>query len=146
MKFIKILFIVLIILLFAIVYTQNLDVFTHDFQLKLDLKTLLIGPYVTKNVVIILGAFLVGALVTIFFGALQSLSVSADSRDKSRRIKELDARNRQLSEENQKLQREKERATTVAAATATSGTTGAADKSPFSSPTVLDEGDKPHGS
>ncbi len=143
MKFIKILFIVLIILLFAIVYTQNLDVFTHDFQLKLDLKTHVIGPYITKNVVIILGAFFVGALVTIFFGALQSLSASADSRDKSRRIKELEARNRQLSEENQKLQREKERAT--AAATATSGTT-AADKSPFSSPTVIDEGNTPHGS
>jgi phosphoglycerol transferase MdoB-like AlkP superfamily enzyme len=144
MKFIKILFIVLIILLFAIVYTQNLDVFTYDFQLKLDLKTFIIGPYVTKNVVIILGAFLVGALVTIFFGALQSLSASADSRDKSRRVKELEARNKQLSEENQKLAREKERAT-VAAAPATSRTT-AADKSPFSSPTVIDEGNKPHGS
>lgn len=138
MKFIKILFIVLVILLFAIVYTQNLDVFTHDFQLKLDLKTLLIGPYVTKNVVIILGAFLVGALVTIFFGALQSLSTSADSRDKSRRIKELEARNRQLTEENQKLQREKERLASSAAAHG--------DESPFSSPTVIDDGRTTHGS
>ncbi|MCL4244708.1 MAG: bZIP transcription factor [Candidatus Dadabacteria bacterium] len=135
MKYIKILFIVLIILLFAIIYTQNLDVFTHDFQLQLDLKTHVIGPYVTKNVVIILAAFLVGALVTIFFGALQSLSSSADSRDKSRRIKELEARNRQLSDENQKLHREKERA----AATATSSTAAPADQSPFSSPTVVDE-------
>ena len=135
MKFIKILFIVLIILLFAIVYTQNLDVFTHDFQLKLDLKTHVIGPYVTKNVVIILGAFLVGALVTIFFGALQSISASADSRDKSRRVKELEARNRQLSDENQRLQREKER---IAAAPA--------DSSPFSSPTVVDDGSGTHGS
>lgn len=135
MKFIKILFIVLVILLFAIIYTQNLDVFTHDFQLQLDLKTHVIGPYVTKNVVIILAAFLVGALVTIFFGALQSLSSSADSRDKSRRIKELEARNRQLSDENQRLHREKERS----AATAAAPTSAPADPSPFSSPTVVDE-------
>ena len=135
MKFIKILFIVLVILLFAIIYTQNLDVFTHDFQLQLDLKTHVIGPYVTKNVVIILAAFLVGALVTIFFGALQSLSSSADSRDKSRRIKELEARNRQLSDENQRLHREKERS----AATASASTSAPADPSPFSSPTVVDE-------
>ena len=135
MKFIKILFIVLVILLFAIIYTQNLDVFTHDFQLQLDLKTHVIGPYVTKNVVIILAAFLVGALVTIFFGALQSLSSSADSRDKSRRIKELEAKNRQLSDENQKLRREKEKS----AATAAASTSAPADTSPFSSPTVVDE-------
>ena len=135
MKFIKILFIVLVILLFAIIYTQNLDVFTHDFQLQLDLKTKVIGPYVTKNVVIILAAFLVGALVTIFFGALQSLSSSADSRDKSRRIKELEARNRQLSDENQRLHREKERS----AVSASSSTSAPADPSPFSSPTVVDE-------
>ncbi|HML94882.1 MAG TPA: LapA family protein [Thermodesulfobacteriota bacterium] len=140
MKFIKILFIVLIILLFAIIYTQNLDVFTHDFQLQLDLKTHVIGPYVTKNVVIILAAFLVGALVTIFFGALQSLSSSADSRDKSRKIKELEARNRQLADENQRLQREKEKsAVTAASASSATAATDPADQSPFSSPTVVDE-------
>jgi type III secretory pathway component EscU len=142
MKFIKILFIVLVILFFAIIYTQNLDVFTHDFQLQLDLKTHVIGPYVTKNVVIILAAFLVGALVTIFFGALQSLSSSADSRDKSRRIKELEARNRQLSDENQRVQRERGKS----AATASAPTSAPVDQSPFSPATVVDEDNTTKGS
>lgn len=99
MRFIKIIFIVLIILLFAIIYTQNLDVFTHQFELKLDLKTYIIGPYITQNIVIILASFVVGAVIAIFFGALQSITASSDSRYKGRRIKELEAKVRELSAE-----------------------------------------------
>lgn len=101
MRFIKIIFIVLVILLFAIIYTQNLDVFTYEFTLKLDLKSYVIGPYTTKNVVIILAGFVVGALVAVIFGALQSLSSSSESRYKSRRINELEARVKELSAQKQ---------------------------------------------
>ncbi len=99
MRFIKIIFIVLVILLFAVIYTQNLDVFTYEFELKLDLKRYIVGPYLTKNIVIILTGFVVGALVAIIFGALQSISAGSESRYKSRRIKELEARVKEISEQ-----------------------------------------------
>lgn len=106
MRFIKIIFIVLVILLFAIIYTQNLDVFTHKFELKLDFKSYLVGPYITQNIVIILAAFVIGAFVAVIFGALQSIGGSAESRQKSRRIKELEARVQELSEEKRQAQQE----------------------------------------
>ncbi len=61
MRFIKILFIILIIIFFAILYTQNMAMFTQEFELGLNLKILNIGPYITMNVVIILAAFVFGA-------------------------------------------------------------------------------------
>ncbi len=102
MRFVKVLFIILIILFFAILYTQNIGVFTQEFELKLDLKSFIIGPYITMNVVIILAAFVFGAVVAIIFGAMQSISSGSDSKEKSRRIRELEARNRELVEEKQR--------------------------------------------
>lgn len=104
MRYIKVLFIILIILFFAILYTQNIDMFTHEFTLKLDLKKYVIGPYITKNVVIILTAFAAGAVIAVIFGALQSIGAGAESKEKSRRIRELEARNRELTEEIQREQ------------------------------------------
>lgn len=115
MRFIKIIFIVLVILLFAIIYTQNLDVFTHQFELKLDFKSYLVGPYLTQNIVIILAAFVIGAFVAVIFGALQSIGGSSESRQKSRRIKELEARVRELSADS----RQKEQQTSPFAPSAT---------------------------
>jgi predicted NodU family carbamoyl transferase len=132
MRFIKIIFIVLVILLFAVIYTQNLDVFTYEFTLKLDLKTYLIGPYKTKNVVIILAGFVVGALVAVIFGALSSLSSSSDSRYKSRRINELEARVKELSAE-------KKREEPVVASSSSSHAASASSSSPFDPPTQADE-------
>ena len=57
MRFIRLIILVLIIVFFAIIYTQNLEVFTHTFTLQLDLNQYLIGPYITKNIVLILSAF-----------------------------------------------------------------------------------------
>ncbi|HKQ32240.1 MAG TPA: hypothetical protein VJV40_03475 [Thermodesulfobacteriota bacterium] len=54
------------------------------------------------NVVIILTAFAAGAVVAVIFGALQSIGAGADSKEKSRRIRELEARNRELTEEIQR--------------------------------------------
>lgn len=101
MRFIRLILIVLIIVFFAIIYTQNLEVFTHSFQLQLDLNQYLIGPYITKNVVLILSAFVLGVIVALIFGALQSISAGSQSRQKSRRIKELEARLSGLSEGSQ---------------------------------------------
>ena len=76
--------------------------FTHEFTLKLDLKKYVIGPYITKNVVIILTAFAAGAVIAVIFGALQSIGSSSESKEKSRRIRELETRNRELIEEIQR--------------------------------------------
>ncbi len=91
MRFIRLIIIVLIIVFFAIIYTQNLEVFTHSFELQMDLNQYMIGPYITTNIVLILSAFVLGVLVAIIFGALSSITASSESRQKSRRIKELEA-------------------------------------------------------
>lgn len=101
MRFIRLILIVLIIVFFAIIYTQNLEVFTHSFQLQMDLNQYMIGPYITKNIVLILSAFVLGVVVALIFGALQSISASSDSRQKSRRIRELEAHVAELSQKNQ---------------------------------------------
>ncbi len=101
MRFIRLIIIVLIIVFFAIIYTQNLEVFTHQFQLQMDLNQYMIGPYITKNIVLILSAFVLGAVVALIFGALQSISAGSDSRQKSRRIRELEAHVAELSQKTQ---------------------------------------------
>lgn len=97
MRFIKLILIVLIIVFFAIIYTQNLEVFTHQFQLQMDLNQYMVGPYITKNIVLILSAFVLGVVVALIFGALQAISASSSSRQKSRRIKELEAKITELT-------------------------------------------------
>lgn len=101
MRFIRLIFIVLIIVFFAIIYTQNLEVFTHQFQLQMDLNQYMVGPYITKNIVLILSAFVLGVVVAIIFGALQAIAASSDSRQKSRRIRELEAHVAELSQKSQ---------------------------------------------
>ena len=128
MRYIKVLFIILIILFFAILYTQNLDMFTHEFELKLDLKRYVIGPYITKNVVIILATFAVGAVIAVIFGALQSIRASSDSKEKSRRIRELEAKNKELLDERQREEKLKRGGT-----------------SPFTPPTVIDDSSSAQG-
>ncbi|HSC35936.1 MAG TPA: hypothetical protein VLG45_11725 [Thermodesulfobacteriota bacterium] len=121
MRYIKVLFIILIILFFAILYTQNMQMFTQEVTLGLDLKFYKIGPYLTMNVVIILTAFAAGAVVAVIFGALQSISSSAESKEKSRRIRELEARNRELIEDRQREEKLKK-----------------PDPSPFTPPSAID--------
>ncbi len=122
MRFIRLILIVLIIVFFAIIYTQNLEVFTHSFQLQMDLNQYMVGPYITKNVVLILSAFVLGVVVALIFGALSSIASSSDSRQKSRRIKELEA---QLAESSQN---------THASAEAPAQESSGSDSSPFSPP------------
>lgn len=123
MRYIKVLFIILIILFFAILYTQNMEMFTHEITLGLNLKFYKIGPYITMNVVIILTAFAAGAVVAVIFGALQSIGAGAESKEKSRRIRELEMRNRELIEEIQREEKLKK---------------SDPSSSPFSPPSAID--------
>ena len=86
---------------FAIIYTQNLEVFTHTFQLQMDLNQYMVGPYLTKNIVLILSAFVLGVVVALIFGALQSISSGSEARQNRRRIKELEAQVAELSASSQ---------------------------------------------
>ena len=97
MRIIRLIIIVLIIVFFAIIYTQNLDVFTHKFELQMDLNQYMVGPYITQNIVLILSAFVLGVVVSIIFGALQSISSGSEARQNRRRIKELEAQVAELS-------------------------------------------------
>jgi len=125
MRFIRLIIIVLIIVFFAIIYTQNLEVFTHQFQLQMDLNQYMVGPYITKNIVLILSAFVLGVVVALIFGALQAISSSSNSRQKSRRIKELEAQVNQLSQNPQTL---------IEAPAPQSSSSSSSDSSPFSPP------------
>ena len=87
MRFIRIIIILLIIIAFAIIYTQNTSVFTQQFELKIDLNKYVIGPYITKNVVIILISFAVGAILALIMGAFQAASGKAALKS---RIRELE--------------------------------------------------------
>ena len=113
MRFLRIIFILIIIVLFAIIYTQNLDVFTHSFELKLDLNRYYLGPYITKNIVLILGAFVVGAIVALVFGALQSLSASSGAKRKIKdlqtQVKELQAHINELTSEDPGVAQEEQK-------------------------------------
>ena len=103
MRYLRTIFIVIIIILFAIIYTQNLDVFTYTFELKMDLNKYFIGPYITKNIVLILGAFVVGAFVALVFGALGSMTASSEAKRKIKnlqaQVKELQAHIKELTAE-----------------------------------------------
>ncbi len=125
MRFIRLIIIVLIIVFFAIIYTQNLEVFTHQFQLQMDLNQYMVGPYITKNIVLILSAFVLGVVVALIFGALQAISSSSDSRQKSRRIKELEAQVNELLQNPQTL---------IEAPAPQSSSSSSSDSSPFSPP------------
>lgn len=128
MRFIRLILIVLIIIFFAIIYTQNLEVFTHQFQLQMDLNQYMVGPYVTKNIVLILSAFVLGVVVALIFGALQSISASSDSRQKSRRIRELEAHVAELSQKTQPA------SAPIAAAPEEESTENESSPNPFSPP------------
>lgn len=90
MRFIKILFVLILFVLFAILYVQNQEVVNHVFRFKLDLPFLKVGPYLVYNILIIGISFIIGALFAAVFGALSSSGKSAELRQKNKRIKELE--------------------------------------------------------
>lgn len=90
MRFIKIIILAICVILVIAFFTQNQEVFTHDFELKLDLKFFQIGPYLTTNIVIILVTFLIGVLFAIVWGALRSGSLKSRIKEQQRRINELE--------------------------------------------------------
>jgi hypothetical protein len=96
MKFIKILVLAVLFVLVIALIIQNQGVFTETFDLILDLNFYQIGPYVTSNLVLIGGAFLMGVIFAVIWGAFYSVSSRTQLKEKDRRIRELEKRNNEL--------------------------------------------------
>lgn len=90
MRFIKILIQAVVFLGLILIIIQNEDVFTHEFELGLDLEVWSSGVFVTKNIVLIAASFLLGVILTIFWGAFSSLEKNSTIRKQKKKIKELE--------------------------------------------------------
>ena len=91
MKFIRILLLAIFVVLVIVLFIQNQEVFTHDFELKFDVKFFKIGPYLTKNIVIIIVTFMLGVLFSVLWGAFHFSSLKSRMKEQQRRINELEA-------------------------------------------------------
>jgi uncharacterized membrane protein YciS (DUF1049 family) len=90
MRFIKILIQAIIFIALILIIIQNEEVFTHEFQLGLDLEVWNSGTFVTSNIVLIAAAFLLGVILTILWGAFSSTSQRSKIKEQKRKIKELE--------------------------------------------------------
>lgn len=122
MKFIKIIILAFIFVLFIALVIQNQQVFTQAFSLKLNLNFYQIGPYMVTNLVLIAVSFLVGVIFAVLYGALSAVSRRRELREKDRRIKELER------------QRTEVRTTPTPTPTPTTTPTASPSPSPFKSP------------
>ncbi len=95
MRFVKALLVILLVTSFAILYTQNLEVFTHKFELRFDLRAYSIGPYLTTNIVIIVCSFVIGGLLALLMGVFQTVSNRSTLKN---RIRQLEAELKQTTQ------------------------------------------------
>jgi uncharacterized integral membrane protein len=91
MKFIRIILLAIFVVLVLVLFVQNQEVFTHGFELKLDVKFYRIGPYLTTNIVIIMVTFILGVLFSVLWGAFHSGSLRSRINQQQRKINELEA-------------------------------------------------------
>lgn len=90
MKFIRIIITALLFVLALVLIIQNQEVFTHKFELKLDLMFYKLGPYLISNLVLTVVAFLIGVFFAAIWGAFSSVGLRSRLREKEKRIKELE--------------------------------------------------------
>ncbi|NIT13157.1 MAG: DUF1049 domain-containing protein [Candidatus Dadabacteria bacterium] len=91
MKYILILVKAVIFIGLILIIIQNEDVFTHEFELGIDLELWNSGIFIVKNIVLIAAAFLLGVILTIIWGAFSSLGKSSTIRRQRKKIKELES-------------------------------------------------------
>lgn len=90
MRFIRILIQAIIFIALILVIFQNQAVFTHEFELGIDLQIWNSGTFVTSNIVLIASAFLLGVILTILWGAFSSAGKSSTIKQQRKKIKELE--------------------------------------------------------
>lgn len=91
MRFIKILIQAIIFVGLILVIFQNQEVFTHEFQLGLDLQIWNSGTFVTSNIVLIASAFLLGVILSILWGVFSSAGKTSTIKQQRKKIKELES-------------------------------------------------------
>ena len=68
---------------------QNQEIFTNEFELGLDLKVWDSGTFITSNGILIVASFLLGVILTIFWGAFSSAGKRSTIKQQNKKIKEL---------------------------------------------------------
>jgi uncharacterized membrane protein YciS (DUF1049 family) len=96
MRFVKIVILAVFFILVLTIVFQNQDVFTHKFNIGLDLKFYQVGPYTTSNIVLIAIAFFIGVMFAIIWGAFYSVSMRNQIKEKENRIKELESQKKEI--------------------------------------------------
>ena len=89
MKFIKILIQAIILVILIIAIFQNQEIFTNEFELGLDLKVWDSGTFITSNGILIVASFLLGVILTIFWGVFSSVGKRSTIKQQNKKIKEL---------------------------------------------------------
>ncbi len=89
MKFLKILIQAIILVILIIAIFQNQEIFTNEFELGLDLKVWDSGTFITSNGILIVASFLLGVILTIFWGAFSSAGKRSTIKQQNKKIKEL---------------------------------------------------------
>ncbi len=102
MKYIKTIFVAIIVVVFCVLYVQNEDVFTYQFRLNFDISVYKIGPYLVYNVALIGASFVLGVLFSVIYGVFHSTGKSSELNKKDEKIKSLETKvsdlEQQLSE------------------------------------------------
>ncbi len=89
MKFIKILIQAIILVILIIAIFQNQEIVTKEFELGLDLKVWDSGTFITSNGILIVASFLLGVILTIFWGVFSSVGKRSTIKQQNKKIKEL---------------------------------------------------------
>lgn len=92
MKYLKTIFVAIIIVVFCVLYVQNEAVFTHQFRLNFDLSVYKVGPYLVYNVALIGAAFVLGVLFSLIYGIFHSTGKSSELSKKDAKIRDLENR------------------------------------------------------
>lgn len=92
MKFLKTLIQAVIFILLLLIIVQNQEVFTHEFQLALNIILWESGTFATSNIVLIAAAFLIGVILSIVWGVFRNAALKSTIKQQKKQIRELESR------------------------------------------------------
>ncbi len=92
MKFLKTLIQAVIFILLLLIIVQNQEVFTHEFQLALNIILWESGTFATSNIVLIAAAFLIGVILSIVWGVFRNAALKSTIKQQKKQIRELENR------------------------------------------------------
>lgn len=90
MKPLKIIVLAILFILTIVVVLQNHEVFTHEFELGIDLQVVSFGPFLAKNLLLQIIAFIFGVLFAVMWGAFHAGSLRRELREARQKTRELE--------------------------------------------------------